>query len=106
MTKLALVRANPRVIDGSAATADIELAVDVCIIDLVMDGLSGPEVIEKLQASDPTVRMIAISGQAIPEVIADALRKGARRFLRKPVHPADLLRLLATIRAESDRARN
>jgi choline dehydrogenase-like flavoprotein len=32
MTKLALIQANPRVIDGSRATSDIELSVDVCII--------------------------------------------------------------------------
>lgn len=95
------------VFDGEAALDIVRRkAVDVCVIDLVMDGLSGPQVIERLQALDPTVRMIAISEQAIPEVIADALRKGARRFLRRPVHPADLLRLIATIRAEPERARN
>ncbi len=32
MTKLALVRSSPNVIDGAAATADLELKCDVCII--------------------------------------------------------------------------
>ncbi|HKQ68531.1 MAG TPA: response regulator [Polyangiaceae bacterium] len=75
--------------------------IDVCVVDLVMSGLNGAEVVEQLKAVDPALVFIVVSGHDVPELVAEALRKGARRFVRKPVHPVELVRLITKARGES-----
>ena len=84
------------VFDGQAA---LDLAqkggIDVCLVDLVMPGLNGAEVIEKLRAIDPAIIIIAISGVSSPEAISDVMSKGARGFMAKPLDPAALMHSIA-----------
>ncbi|MGD2157118.1 MAG: response regulator [Anaerolineales bacterium] len=66
---------------------------DLAFVDLKMPGISGFEVIEKIQEMDPTIVVIVITGFATVNSAVDAMKKGAYDFLPKPFTP-DELRLI------------
>lgn len=86
---------------------------DVVLLDVVMPGLSGLEVLDRLQA-DPDllhVPVVCLTGRSDVEDVVEAMRRGAHDYLRKPFEPSELLaRLSSALRVKrlSDelRARN
>jgi CheY-like chemotaxis protein len=73
-------------------------AVDLCVVDLVMPGMSGPELVGKLRALAVPVAVIAVSGEDVPALIRDVATLGMYSFLRKPVGARELTRTIATAR--------
>jgi two-component system chemotaxis response regulator CheY len=68
---------------------------DVVLLDLVMRGMYGLDVLTKLREMDPDARVIVVSAdiqRSSQEMVEEA---GARGFLSKPAEPA---RVLETIR--------
>lgn len=63
----------------------------VVILDLVMKGMYGLEVLAKIREMDPKARVIVVSADvqtSSKNLVADA---GAAAFLNKPVHTEQLL---------------
>jgi len=67
---------------------------DLVFVDLKMPGISGLEVLEKIQEYDPTIVPIVITGFATVSSAVEAMKKGAYDFLPKPFTP-DEMRLIA-----------
>ncbi len=67
---------------------------DLVFVDLKMPGISGFEVLEKIQEFDPTIVTIVITGFATIGSAVEAMQRGAFDFLPKPFTP-DELRLIA-----------
>jgi two-component system sensor histidine kinase/response regulator len=67
---------------------------DLVFVDLKMPGISGLEVLEKIQELDPTIVPIVITGFATVSSAVEAMKKGAYDFLPKPFTP-DEMRLIA-----------
>lgn len=89
--------------DGSAGLKLVEeFEPDLVFVDLKMPGISGFEVLEKLQEYDPTIVAIVITGYATVSSAVEAMKKGAYDFLPKPFAP-DEFRLI-TRRALEKRA--
>jgi CheY-like chemotaxis protein len=85
--------------DGTQAIAAIEGGqVDVCVVDMVMPGMTGPEVIEAVRRRDPRVVFIAMSGFDVPDMFRK-VAEHVHQFLRKPLDPRDLARQIARARA-------
>jgi len=63
---------------------------DVVFVDLKMPGVSGFEVIEKINLLDPTIVTIVITGYATVNSAVEAMKKGAYDFLPKPFTPEEL----------------
>jgi two-component system, chemotaxis family, chemotaxis protein CheY len=64
---------------------------DLVVLDLVMKGMYGLEVLTKLRELDPDARVIVLSADiqtSSRQLVNDA---GAAAFLNKPVGPDDLL---------------
>ena len=64
---------------------------DLVVLDLVMKGMYGLEVLSKLRELDPHARVIVLSADiqtSSRQMVNDA---GAAAFLNKPVTPEDLL---------------
>jgi two-component system, chemotaxis family, chemotaxis protein CheY len=64
---------------------------DLVVLDLVMKGMYGLEVLSKLRELDPRARVIVLSADiqtSSRQMVNDA---GAAAFLNKPVVPEDLL---------------
>lgn len=57
---------------------------NLVVTDLVMPGMGGTELMEKIGAQGLATRMIVITGFATLDAAVDCLRKGAADFLMKP----------------------
>jgi signal transduction histidine kinase len=80
--------------DGAAGLEKArEFVPDLVLVDLMMPGLSGFEVLEALRGVDPTLVTIVITGYSTVESAVEAMKKGAFDFLPKPFMP-DELRLI------------
>lgn len=77
--------------DGAQA---IELAADprigVMILDIHLPDQSGLEVLEKVRALRPELRVVVLSSQTEQEVVLQALRLGATDYLAKPIHEEEM----------------
>lgn len=67
----------------------VEFKPDLVFVDLKMPGISGFEVLEKMQAIDPTIVMVVITGFASISSAVDAMKRGAYDFLPKPFTPEE-----------------
>lgn len=64
---------------------------DLVLLDLVMSGMYGLDVLKKLRQLDPTARVVVVSAD-IQTPSRDLARElGAGAFLSKPVEEADVL---------------
>ena len=68
--------------------------IDMVITDLRMPGLSGEELLEKIQAESPGTPVIVLTGHGTVESAVKAMRFGAWDFLTKPVNLDYLLILV------------
>lgn len=74
------------------------MAPEIVVTDIVMPGKSGIEAIEAIRQENPTVRIIAISGNgdvASSGFLGTALKVGADRALAKPFRADEFLAALA-----------
>jgi DNA-binding NtrC family response regulator len=61
---------------------------DVMVLDLVMPGCSGLDVLNELQACHAECEVVVLSGEATIESAVEAMKLGAREFLTKQRKPA------------------
>ncbi len=69
-------------------------AVDLVICDIMMEGISGVELLTKLVESHPEIPVIMISGHGSIETAVQCLKLGAVDFIEKPI---SLNRVLASV---------
>jgi len=67
--------------------------IDVILLDLMMPGMSGMEVLDHVRTIDPNLLVIVITGYATVESAVEAMKKGAYDFIPKPFTP-DQLRIV------------
>ncbi len=67
---------------------------DVVILDMVMPGLCGLEVLERLKLTHPECEVILLTGQGTVETAVQAMKLGAYDFLTKPFPLAELEALI------------
>jgi DNA-binding response OmpR family regulator len=67
-------------------------APDVVLLDVVMPGLSGVEILQAIGTIAPRVKVIIVSGEATPVQRMRTLALGAFDYVFKPVNVAHLLR--------------
>lgn len=69
------------------AIADIMLIdVDIVLVDLLMPGMSGIELVDKLKRLHPTLRFIMISQVKDADLRAEAYQAGIEFFIDKPIN--------------------
>ena len=79
--------------DGKDAVAKYkELNPDVALVDTALNGLSGIEVVRRIVAGDPgaVVIMLVMESSDDPETIVEAVRAGARGYMKKPLSEDDI----------------
>lgn len=64
---------------------------DLILLDVMMPGISGIELIEKIHQVDPETVCVIITGYATVEMAVRAIKEGAYDFLTKPFTVDDLL---------------
>ena len=102
-----LRRANYAVdtaVDGRDALAKIERArYDVVMLDLMMPGVSGFDVLARLPIRRPQPRFVVIMSAAPPDVIADAVTLNVFAALRKPFGVDEIITTVRACIAETQR---
>ncbi|MDY6880509.1 MAG: response regulator [Desulfatiglans sp.] len=68
---------------------------DIILLDLMMPGLSGMDVLAHVKALHPDTVIIVITGYATLEHAIEAMKKGAFDFISKPFSPQDLRNVVA-----------
>jgi two-component system chemotaxis response regulator CheY len=74
---------------------------DIVLLDLVMKGMYGLEVLERLREMDPTVRVIVVSADVQTSSHELVAQGGAAGFLVKPVDANEVLTLVRSTLGES-----
>lgn len=64
---------------------------DLAILDLNMPGMNGIEAIKEINAMDPSVPLILLTGEREKLSVPDAFRHGAHFFMAKPPDFDELL---------------
>ena len=91
--------------NGEAGLAELRKSpkeIDIILLDLMMPGIGGMEVLEKIQALNDIPLVIVITGYATVASAVEAMKKGAYDFIAKPFTP-DQLRIVVK-RAHERRA--
>jgi CheY-like chemotaxis protein len=94
--------------DGAAALAEVEArAADVVLLDMVMPGMDGLQVLESMKASPGSkdIPVIMLSGMDSMETIGRCIELGAEDYLSKPFEPV-LLRARIGASLEKKRLRD
>ena len=66
----------------------------IAMIDLVMPGEDGLELLKNIKNEWPQIAVMVISGKASIEMAVQAMKLGADEFIEKPVEDLDLLKLM------------
>jgi len=74
----------------------VQTAVDVVLLDLIMPGIPGLKLLEKIKELDETVEVIIATGCGTMNSAIEALRHGAYDYITKPIlnFDEDLLRVV------------
>lgn len=78
---------------ASAGEALVEIAMrrfDLALVDLRLGTDSGLDLMPKLAAENPGLKILAITAYASVETAVEAMKRGARDYLSKPFTPAEL----------------
>jgi len=67
------------------------------ITDMMMPGPSGIAVLERVQATTPRTPVVVLSGFPLRSLAQEALRKGAKEFLAKPIPYATLRKTMRSL---------
>lgn len=78
--------------DGSKTLSTIgDLIPDLLILDIFMPNINGLNLLEQIKTEYPNQQVIIISGYGTVSIAVDAIKKGARDFIEKPINLDDIL---------------
>jgi CheY-like chemotaxis protein len=99
--RLCGVRAQA-VYDGDAAVERMRTGlVDICVVDLVMPGMTGPQVVEQLRGAGQPMAFIAVSGHEVPDMMRQVAALGDVSCMRKPISIRELAQTIARARGRA-----
>jgi len=82
--------------NGDEAIARLrEEKIDVVILDMVMPGRSGAEVLKEIKQIEPLVEVILLTGYATMQSAIDSMTQGAFYYLMKPAEMKSLIEKIA-----------
>ena len=100
VTRIVLETRGYRVIEVESADVALELAQDweqppeLLLSDVIMPGLKGPELAQRLRALYPEMRVLYISGYSDVALKRLGVREDGALFVQKPFSPDDLARMV------------
>ena len=97
--------AGYRVLEASTGTEALAIAgdeeIDVLLSDVVMAGMSGPQVAQELRRDRPELRVLLMSGYTADAIASHGDLPANTSFLAKPFTRVGLLAALADLRREA-----
>lgn len=81
--------------DGETTLRQVELLhPDILILDLMLPGMNGLEVLRRLAGRVPRTRVVILSMHANESYVAEALRAGANAYVLKEAGAAELIKAI------------
>jgi putative two-component system response regulator len=81
--------------NAASAKAALEFlesnTVDVVVTDIIMPGMTGIELMDRIRALSQDIRVIVMTGEPTVETAVSAVKHGASDYLAKPVRREDFL---------------
>ncbi|KJJ83925.1 response regulator receiver protein [Candidatus Omnitrophus magneticus] len=74
---------------------------DIALLDLIMPGMKGVDVLTEVRRISPKTKVIMITAFATIESAIDAIRKGASEYISKPFKINELLTIIERVFEES-----
>ena len=79
--------------DATAAIRSVESrSVDLLLSDVIMDGMSGLELLDRVKQNHPTLPVVLVTAAGTVPQAVDAIRRGAFQYVMKPCDPDGLRR--------------
>ncbi|HEV8463137.1 MAG TPA: HD domain-containing phosphohydrolase [Gaiellaceae bacterium] len=104
-----LESAGHSVVDADSAERALQLLdsgeFDLIVSDVIMPGLSGLELLQRVQAQRASLPVILVTGAGTYETLSQALTRGAAGLVTKPFAHADLISAVADALERADRSR-
>ena len=97
-----LERQGYRVLDAANGDSAIAISrafpghIDMLLTDVVMPGMSGRELADRMRHLRPGIRVMFASGYADDEALLGDVRKDEQSFLQKPFAAHELVRRIRT----------
>jgi two-component system NarL family response regulator len=82
--------------EGAVAAAE-NLQPDLVLLDVLMPGLSGLDVVEKISAASPATHIVLLTGSESEEDLLTAIRGGARGYIIKDMPFPQLVDAISAI---------
>ena len=82
---------------GLAIAADPLIRIDAVITDVVMPGMNGRELVEKLLDANPGLACLFMSGYTDDEILRRGVSRGEAAFLQKPFTPDQLAKSVRSL---------
>jgi two-component system response regulator AtoC len=79
---------------------------DLVLLEALMMGLSGLEVLKRLRETQPSLRVVMVSGICHPRMVMEALRLGAMDYLSAPIQKSELESALKRVLDDHTRSGN
>lgn len=77
------------------ALAEVEMrSPNVAIVDFVLPGMNGLELIERMRSVCPAVKVIVITGQGSPELVERTVERDVFAYVEKPFSIKELTGLV------------
>jgi DNA-binding NtrC family response regulator len=90
--------------DGPAALSLLQTTrVDVVLLDVMMPGMSGMDVLARIKKDHPEVEVVMMTGFGDIDTAVAAVRQGAYNFLTKPFGPTETVAIALAQAAEHKR---
>ncbi len=70
---------------GDALIAVSQYQPDVVVLDVIMEGLDGVQVLQRIRSLDPAIRVIMITGSTDASLKPTTMSMGAFAYVSKPV---------------------
>lgn len=84
-------------LDGESALARLENEhFDIILLDVMLPGMHGIEVLRRIRTMRPDAAVILLTGQAGAKDGIEGMKLGAKGYLTKPVDLRELLELFAS----------
>lgn len=107
LLSVALNNHDVEIVTSTSSEAALELFFRIrpqlVLLDLMMPGVSGMELLEQMVAADPGVDVILLTGDYSTESAVEAIQKGACDYLTKPVDLPKLRRRIGDLTSEAVR---
>jgi two-component system, NtrC family, response regulator HydG len=107
MLSSALSREGLEILTASDPNQGLDLIYNarpaIVLTDLVMPGLSGLQVLERVMEFDPAIDVVLMTAHYTTETAVEAIKKGAADYLNKPISIAMLRERIGKLVVEAER---